>query len=69
MAIHYSEGFQRIKVFVVCGTLAPAFMALTRARREDTVFWVSRRIVGACAVYWALRFIADSFTRRDPDGN
>jgi hypothetical protein len=64
-----SERFRRIKIFFLWGSLVLSFMLLTNSRREENIFWVSRRIVGACTVYCALRFIADSFTKRGPDSN
>ena len=69
MAIDYREGFRRIKIFVFWGWLVLIFMVVTNARREEYIFWVSRRVVGAYAGYRALRFIADSFAKRDPDSN
>jgi hypothetical protein len=43
--------------------IALAFIVITNSRRE-AVFWVSRRVAGACAVYLILRFIASAFSKR-----
>jgi hypothetical protein len=69
MTINYSEGFQRVKTFVLWGLVVLGFMVVTNSRRDESIFWVSRRVVGAFAVYRGLRLIADSFSPHSPDSN
>ena len=67
MAINYSQDFRRIKNFVFWECLMLSFLVVTNSRRQEYVFWVSRRLAGTYAIYRVLRFIADSFTKRGED--
>ncbi len=60
---------RRILTFLLHASLVLAFMMATNSRQEEPLFWVSRRLVAAGAVYLAIRFLADSFTKRGPDSD
>ena len=60
---------RRILTFLLHGSLVLAFMLATNSRQEEPISGVSRRLVGAGAVYLVISFLADSFTRRGPDSD
>ena len=60
---------RRTLTFLLQASLVLAFMLATNSRQEEPLFWVSRRLLGAGAVYLAIRFLAESFTSRGPDSD